>query len=52
MMKRIDRKESRGEGTEAFENRHDLAGNSNPADKEYKVKLINLISMFILNSFP
>ncbi len=51
-MKRIDRESSRGEGMEAFENRHNLAGNSNPADKEYKVKLINLISMFILNPFP
>lgn len=37
-MGKRDREDSRGEGNEAFENRHDLAWNSNPVDKEYKVK--------------
>lgn len=41
-----------GREQEAFENRHDLAGNSNLAHNEREVRWINLISMFILNPFP
>lgn len=41
-----------GREQEAFENRHDLAGNSNLAHNEREVRWINLISMFILKPFP